>query len=261
MAIPEFNVDMDIIAKLGDYPGSDNNLTPDGFRKKFDMAGNFIKEYINTILLPHLNQLVDVQALLNGILDPTLTQADKAAPAKNVSDAIRNLAMALSIKQANALEKIVYSGDCVLTTDQAFTASMISSSEARILGGEAVMQGHVISLNIGSYTTVDITPGLYGTYRNDLICARYTRDAEGNERTQIVIIEGQTNQNGGIDPAYVTDNINVSGAVMRDIPLYRVRVTNTDIALEKLFTVNDSLTSLIAQDVVNMLDRWEGGSF
>lgn len=261
MAIPEFDVDMDIISKLGDYPGSDNNLTPDGFRKKFDMAGNFIKEYINTILLPHLNQLVDVQSLLDGILDPTLTQPGKAAPAKNVGDVIRNLAMALSIKQANALEKIVYSGDCVLGTDQAFSASMISANEARILGGEAVIQGHVISLNIGSNATVDITPGLYGTYRNDLICARYERDADGKESNHIVIIEGQTNQSGGIDPTYAADNINISGAVVHDIPLYRVRVTNVDITLEKLFTVNDSLASLVAQDVVNMLDRWEGGSY
>lgn len=84
MAIPEFSVDMDIISKLGDYPGSDNNLTPDGFRKKFDQAGKYVQEYINTILLPYLNQLVDVKALLNGILDPTLTQADKAAPAQTV---------------------------------------------------------------------------------------------------------------------------------------------------------------------------------
>lgn len=261
MAIPEFNVDMNIISKLGDFPGSDDGLTPDGFRSKFDMAGQFVQEYINTILLPHLNQLVDVQALLDGILDPTLTQPDKAAPAKYVGDIIRNLTTEVSIKQAIAFEKTVHSGDYVLGTDQAFSANLVTANQVRVMGGEAVVQGHVMSLNVGSYATVNVTSGIYGTYRNDLICARYERDEDGKENNRIVIIEGQTNQTGGTDPVYVNDDVNTPGAVVHDVPLYRVRVTNVDVTLEKLFTVNESLASLVAQDVVDMLAKWEGGSY
>jgi len=261
MAIPEFEVDMDIISKLGEYPGSDDGLTPAGFKAKFDLAGKFLKEYINTILLPHMNQLVDVEALLSNILDPTLTQADKAAPAKQVGDIIRNLTTEININQAIAFEKTVQSGDYILGTDQAFTASQVTANEVRILGGEAVVQGHVMSLNVGGYATVEVTSGIYGTYRNDLICARYERDAEGKEYNRIIIIEGQQNQIGGIDPAYRNDDVNVLGAAVHDVPLYRVKVTNVDITLEKLFEVKDSLASLVAQDVINMLSTWEGGSY
>ena len=261
MAIPEFGVDLDIISKLGDYPGSDDGLTPSSFRAKFDMAGNFLKEYINTILLPELNQLVDVEALLAGILDATLTQADKAAPAKDVGDIIRNLSMNLTIQQAAAFEKTVHSGDYVLNSDQGFAASQITANEFRILGGEMVIQGHVIPLNVGSYATVNASDGIYGTYRNDLICARYERDEDGIENNRIIIIEGETNQTGGIDPAYMNDDVNVIGAAIHDVPLYRVRVTNTDFTLEKLFTEQSSLASLVAEEVVSMLSRWEGGSY
>lgn len=88
MAIPKFLEDLNIISKLGDYPGSDNNLSTAQFKAKFDEAGQKIQNYINNTLLPHLNQLVDVQALLNGILDSTLSFSDKAANAKATGDAL-----------------------------------------------------------------------------------------------------------------------------------------------------------------------------
>lgn len=261
MAIPKFDVDMDIIAKLGDYPGSDNNLTPDGFRKKFDLAGKFLKEYINTILLPHLNQLVDVESLLNGILDPTLTQEDKAAPAKYVGDTLRNLGAQFSINQAIYFEKVVRSGDYVLSSDQQFMASLISTNVIRVYGGEAVSQGHVMPVNIGRYVDVEITQGIYGTYRNDLVCLRFQRDDDGNETCNIVVIEGTLHQTGGVDPEYYTDNINVIGAATYDFPLYRVKVTGVDITMEPLFTIQKSLADSVFDSVINKLSIWEGGSY
>lgn len=86
MAIPNFLDDLNIISKLGDYPRSDDGLSTMQFKAKFDEAGLKIQNYINNTLLSYLNQLVDVQALLNGILDSTLTAANKAAPAKTVAD-------------------------------------------------------------------------------------------------------------------------------------------------------------------------------
>ena len=90
MAIPKFNEDMNIISKQPNYPGSEGGLTPEEFRAEFDKAGILIQEYINNILTPELDQLVDVEALLSGILDTTLTKSGKAADAKAVGDALNN---------------------------------------------------------------------------------------------------------------------------------------------------------------------------
>lgn len=88
MEIPKFLDDLNIISKLGDYPRSDDGLSTTQFKAKFDEAGLKLQTYINNTLLPYLNQLVDVQALLNGILDSTLSLADKAANAKATGDAL-----------------------------------------------------------------------------------------------------------------------------------------------------------------------------
>lgn len=88
MALPKLLEDLAFISKLGDYPGSDNNLEPEQFKERFDMAALRIQEYLNNQLVPGLDQLVDVQALLNGILDSTLSLSDRAANAKATGDAL-----------------------------------------------------------------------------------------------------------------------------------------------------------------------------
>lgn len=88
MAIPMMEEDVEVISKLGDTPGSDDGLTAQQLKGRFDLAGVRIKNFINNTLIPHLNQLVDVQALLNGILDSTLSEVDKAANAKTTGERI-----------------------------------------------------------------------------------------------------------------------------------------------------------------------------
>lgn len=88
MAIPKFLEDLAIISKLGENPGADNGLSTSAFRAKFDEAGLKIQEYMNEVLIPNLDALVDVSALLNSILDKTLSKVDKAAEAKAVGDAL-----------------------------------------------------------------------------------------------------------------------------------------------------------------------------
>lgn len=95
MAIPKLLSDLNIISKLGDYPGSDDNLTADQFKAKFDEAPLLIQKYINDVLLPQLDQQVDVTALVNAILDTTLAQTGKAAEAAAVGAVIQRLSKSL----------------------------------------------------------------------------------------------------------------------------------------------------------------------
>lgn len=91
MAIPKFEENVNIISQLPNYPGSEGGLTPAEFRAKFDEAASLIKEYLNNVLTPELDSLVDVEALLNKVLDATLSMPDKAAQAKAVGDALEKL--------------------------------------------------------------------------------------------------------------------------------------------------------------------------
>lgn len=88
MAIPFFEEDMEIISKLGTRPKEENGVNESELKRLFDTAGIKIKKFLNETLIPQMNMTVDVQALLNGILDATLSKSDKAAPAKLVGDKI-----------------------------------------------------------------------------------------------------------------------------------------------------------------------------
>ena len=54
--LPPFEEDMDIIQKLGDTPGTDNNLSAGELKARFDKAGNLLKTYLNRIV-PMINNV------------------------------------------------------------------------------------------------------------------------------------------------------------------------------------------------------------
>lgn len=247
MGIPTFDVDMNIIAKLRDYPGSDDGLTPDAFRARFDLAGKLIQEYINTILLPNINMTTDVDALVEGVQ--------------------KQLMAAFSVELGTYFEKVVQAGDYVLENGSRFNAAKLSDTLFRVYGGEAVMQGNLAALNIPEPVSIAVPAGTYGTNRNDLICLRFTRAVDGVEDLNIVHLQGETTQGVAVDPIYQRDNINVIAPVTRDLPLYRIRVESTTATLEPLFTSRgnmvdvDGIADTAAEKVIDKLSVWEGGSF
>lgn len=81
MAIPFFNDEVDIISKLGTNPGSDDNLTEAQFKAKFDEAANLLKTFLNDILIPNINQTIDVESLLAAAIDNTVSMRNKSAEA------------------------------------------------------------------------------------------------------------------------------------------------------------------------------------
>lgn len=67
--LPSFEEDMDIIQKLGDTPGTDNNLSAGELKARFDKAGNLLKTYLNRIV-PMINNVFsgDGNVITGGML-------------------------------------------------------------------------------------------------------------------------------------------------------------------------------------------------
>lgn len=233
MAIPKLLADLAIISKLKENPRADG-LSAEGFQKKFDEAALLIQKFLNESLIPELDKIVDVQALLNGILDNTLTAADKAAPAKEVGDRLKNLASVYHM--ARLFERTVKSAICVFVHDQSFRAEAVTLNKVRIYGGSGMIQGNYFELNVGNYADVDVADGLAGAFRHDLICIRYERTEDGHESHSVILLPGTQQTKEGVDPEYNTADINLPGAVVRDMPIYRVKLNGVNYTLEPMFS-------------------------
>ena len=235
MAIQKFDADLNIISKLSDYP-SEDGLETDAFKRKFDLGPNLLKDYINNILIPALDQIVDVEALLNGILDPTLTKEDKAARAREVGIALnaRKMDVGRILNDAQSL------GDFAVSGGDAFKGFISGDNTVTVKGGRCIIQGNLIELPDDYIVALNFQSGRGGTYRSDFICLRVTRDADGNDTKSIVLIAGTEALTNPPDPPYNTGDIN-SGAAVRDFPLYRVKMDGVTPSLEKLFSTDSKL--------------------
>lgn len=67
MAIPLMEEDVEVISKLGDVPGSDDGLSTQELKKRFDLGAARIKNFINKILIPAIENSVNEGALLGQI--------------------------------------------------------------------------------------------------------------------------------------------------------------------------------------------------
>ncbi len=242
MAIEKLSADLEIISKLGDYPLADDGLEPDQFKAKFDEAGKLIKQYINEVLVPSLDELVDVDALLKGILDTTLTKADKAANAKATGTALN----AHKAMIGTVLENAYDCGDFVIPDGGAFAYTLTAGNPGMaftVKSGMCVMQGNLIKSS--AEKKLSIMPAAEGTYRNDLIVLRVMRDANGYDTVTPRHLSGEISITaaGAKDPMYTEDDINAevsdNTALARDLPLYRVRVKGTEMTVEQLFSVGN----------------------
>lgn len=243
MAIEKLRADLNIISKLGDYPLADDGLEPDQFKSKFDEAGKLIKQYINEVLIPSLDELVDVDALLKGILDTTLTKADKAANAKATGTALNTHKAMIGTVLENAYD----CGDFVIPGGDVFAYTLTAGNPGMaftVKSGMCVMQGNLIKSSSEKKLTIMQTAE--GVYRNDLIVLRVMRDANGYDTVTPRHFAGETSITaaGAKDPVCMADDINAevsdNTALARDLPLYRVRVKGTDMTVEQLFSVGNA---------------------
>lgn len=243
MAIEKLIADLNIISKLGDYPLADDGLEPDQFKAKFDEAGKLIKQYINEVLIPSLDELVDVDALLRGILDTTLTKEDKAANAKATGTALNTHKAMIGTVLENAYD----CGDFVIPGGDAFAYTLTAGNPGMafiVKNGMCVMQGNLIKSS--AEKKLSIMPVAEGTYRNDLIVLRVMRDSSGYDTVTPRHFAGEISITaaGAKDPMYTVDDINAevsdNTTLARDLPLYRVRVKGTEMTVEQLFSVGNA---------------------
>ena len=83
MAFPKLNDDLYVISKLGTNPGADDGLSEEQFKAKFDEAANVIKDYLNNILVPELDNIADLDAMLEYITDKLRDVIDAAVNTVN----------------------------------------------------------------------------------------------------------------------------------------------------------------------------------
>lgn len=166
-----------------------------------------------------------------------------------------------------AIFQSMFGGDGVLNIGNCLKSTVISNNKVRISDGVLSVGGHIGRLSHADYQDMTIENGATGYNRNDIIYARFL--TSGNVDSFILAVKKGTATTGtATDPALVQGNL-YEGAVERDYPLYRVKLSGLSISsVDQLFTViptipdlkaqmekdkaeiNQSLTYITSQDVV-----------
>lgn len=141
---------------------------------------------------------------------------------------------------AGSLNTAIFgSGQYVLDRGNKFAATIVTNNTIRIADGDIMMQGRHVRLAEGSYVDLTIDNGAQGMMRNDLIVARYTKDAStGVEAVNLVVIKGTAAASNPADPAYTAGDIINDHVALNDMPLYRVPLNGLNVqTLVPLFTM------------------------
>lgn len=139
-------------------------------------------------------------------------------------------------------------GEFVLDRGNKFKAEIISNNLIRILDGDLMLQGRHVRLAENTYEELMIDNGTQGMKRNDLIVARYSKDATtGIENCEFVVLKGTENAGEAVDAAYITGDITENGNdLVTEFPLYRIRLNGLNIqSVDTLFTIGNAIQSEI----------------
>jgi hypothetical protein len=150
----------------------------------------------------------------------------------------------------------------VINKGKKLSASVVSSNKIRVKDGEIYMQGRFIRLNPGEYVDLAIENGKSGYMRNDLIVARYTKNAEtGVEEVNLAVIKGTAVTSDPADPTYTNGNIVDGKDFKNEMPLYRVPIDGLNVQdLVPLFTVKSWLIPGVATDIGAVPDIYVGSA-
>ena len=133
-------------------------------------------------------------------------------------------------------------GNSVLDIGNRFAATLTNVNTVTVSDGEGVIQGVHFRIEPGETETVNIANGAVGSYRLDLICARYTKDpATGVENISLVLLQGMPDESDPQLPDYNTGNI-LEGATIVDYPLYLVQVNEITPVLKRRYIPSCALS-------------------
>lgn len=149
-------------------------------------------------------------------------------------------------------------GQYVLDRGNKFAATIVTNNTIRIADGDIMMQGRHVRLAEGGYVDLTIDNGAQGMMRNDLIVARYTKDAStGVEAVNLVVIKGNAVASNPADPAYTSGDIINDHVALNDMPLYRVPLNGLNVqtlvplfGMASLMTDGSVTTSKLADGAV-----------
>lgn len=146
-------------------------------------------------------------------------------------------------------EGLIRDGQFVMDAGANFEATVVTNNQIRVRDGELLMQGRHVKLDPGAYVDLTIENGAQGYQRHDLIVARYTKDAEsGVEDCSLVVIKGAAVSSGPVDPEHTAGDINAEGALLNDLPLYRVTLSGLNVeSLQPLFEPQAPLYTLLSR--------------
>lgn len=147
---PQLTTDLDNIQALDDLPNQTGGLTAAELKAKFDKAGDDIKDYINTVLLPALESTIASSSGASGIGIEAIVGLTGAA---NVQDA---LAAILALYTAGTVAD--GSVTTVKLADDAVTAAKIDGGA---VGTPALAAGAVTPAKT-DFTGADLTIGANG---------------------------------------------------------------------------------------------------
>lgn len=133
-------------------------------------------------------------------------------------------------------------GNYVLDRGKKLAATVVSSNLVRIADGDIVLQGRHIRLNEGATVDVNIQNGTQGYKRNDLIVARYSREAStGIEKAELAVIKGTAAASDPADPEYNDGDLLNENAETVDFPLYRIPLDGITVGTPvQLFEVSEA---------------------
>lgn len=122
---------------------------------------------------------------------------------------------------------IVGTESYVLNVGDKLRMEVVSNNEIRIHDGIIVHQGCAASIGKNKYDSLTIENGTQGQKRIDLIVARYSRQSDGVESVDTMVIKGTPVASNPQAPTYKTGDIQSGDTV--DMPLYSVELDGLSI--------------------------------